>query len=403
MTPHRLPEAPDWARDLFTVGVTGTNGKTTTTTYVAAALAAGGAPAVGITSLSTFVDLGGGALERLATSGDYDGFLEAMRVGRARGATRAAIELTSEALAAGFARAWPCSVGVLTSFDRDHQDAHGSAEHYLASKAQLFVRLPRGGTAILNAGCTASELVTEVVPEHARLWRYGLLAKPGLELYATAIEPSWDGTRIMLDGVLPDLPAELSIRAIGDVFAENALAALAAAAASGVPLAGAARAIARSEPLPGRFECVARRPWVVVDHAHTPAAIARTLATARRMCSGRVTLVFGAGGGRDRGKRRLMGAAAARADRVIVTNDNPRDEAPLAIAEEVASGVGAHGGLEVELDRAVAIGRAIRHAAADDVVVVAGRGAETLQVIGRERVALSDAEAARRAHAALSR
>jgi UDP-N-acetylmuramoyl-L-alanyl-D-glutamate--2,6-diaminopimelate ligase len=396
-----FPDPPPWAHEIFTVGVTGTNGKTTTTALVAAALARATPPVVRITSLGAFLDRPEEL--RLELAEDYRGFIEAMRIGRARGATRAAIELTSEALSAGFARAWPCQVGVLTSFDHDHLDAHGSAEHYLASKAQLFLSLPEAGTAVLNAGEPMSELVAEVVPAHARILRYAIAGRATdldrLELAAARVTPSWSGTELELGGTLPGLPDRLRIRAIGEVFAENALAALGAAIASGASPESATRGIELALPPPGRFECVAERPWVVVDYAHTPQALARTLQSARSLCSGQLSLVFGSGGSPDREKRSALGAAARSADRVIVSNDNPRREDPLQIAADLLAGLGPHPRVEVELDREIAIERAVRSAAADDVVLIAGRGPEKFQTIGDQRRPFSDADVARRAHA----
>jgi UDP-N-acetylmuramoyl-L-alanyl-D-glutamate--2,6-diaminopimelate ligase len=395
-----FPDPPPWAHELLTVGVTGTNGKTTTTTLVAAALARAAPPVVRITSLGAFLDEPGE--RRLAFGQDHAGFIAAMRHGRAHGARRAAIELTSEALAVGFARAWPCQIGVFTSFDHDHLDAHGSPEHYLASKAQLFSSLPDAGTAVLNAGDAATELVAEVVPAHATIVRYALADRASdparLELAAARVTPSWNGTEIELFGRFPRLPPRMTIRAIGEPFAENALAALAAAMASGVSAEQARRGIELAPAPPGRFERVAERPWVVVDYAHTPEALRRTLLTARRLCNGRLSVVFGVGGNRDREKRRAMGAAAIGADHVIVSNDNPRREDPRQIASDLLAGLGAHPSIELELDRARAIERAVRDAAPDDLVLIAGRGQEKYQTIGDQRRPLSDADVARLAH-----
>src|SRR5262249_30788274 len=151
------------------------------------------------------------------------------------------------------------------------------------------------------------------------------------------VEPSWRGTRLKIRGAGPfaSAPAELFVRAIGDVFAENALAAWAGAVAAGVDLHRAARAIAEGPPPPGRFEIVHSAPYVVVDYAHTPDALSRTLAVARKLCRGRLTVVFGAGGNRDKKKRAPMGTAASISDRVILTSDNPRDEDPAQIAREI--------------------------------------------------------------------
>jgi UDP-N-acetylmuramoyl-L-alanyl-D-glutamate--2,6-diaminopimelate ligase len=372
----RFPEPPAWSRELHTVGVTGTNGKTSVTLLCGAALARLRAPVAVATTVGSFLDH-----ERLDVAADYHGFLATMEAARARRGRFAAIELTSEALALGFARAWPCTVGVFTNLTRDHLDAHQSPEHYLASKAQLFMHLPRGGTAVLNGCDPASDLLEEVIPDGVVVRRYGVpsrgTAAKELELRAESITLGWDGTRVRARG----LDGELRIRAIGEVFAENALGALLAALASGVPAEHALEALAAAAPPPGRFEVVGGPPHVVVDYAHTPDALRRTLAAARRLCRGRLIVVFGAGGDRDRDKRPLMGEAAREADGIVLTSDNPRSEDPAAIAAAIRDGVGAHQGLVVELDRERAIVEAVAAAGPDDVVVLAGKGHERTQEI----------------------
>jgi UDP-N-acetylmuramoyl-L-alanyl-D-glutamate--2,6-diaminopimelate ligase len=380
------------------VGVTGTNGKTSTTTWVAAALRARSSPVVRATTVGYYLDD-----EELALPRDYDGFLAVMRASVERGGTLAAIELTSEALARGFAVAWPCEIGVFTNLTHDHLDTHGSPEHYLASKAQLFVNLPKGGTAILNGCDEASRLLGEVVPDGVTSWRYGVpsrgAAQAELDLRADRVDLSWAGTRLSCAASrrLPAMPQELSVRAIGEVYAENALAALLGAVAAGVPADEAAARIASAPPPPGRFEVVHEKPYVVVDYAHSPDALARTFAAARALCGdGELTVVFGAGGKRDKAKRAPMGEAARVADRVILTSDNPRDEDPADIARALAAGLVGHPRVETELDREAAIARAIDGAKADGVIVVAGKGHETEQVSGSATRAFSDAEVARR-------
>lgn len=410
-----FPPAPPWAERLLTVGVTGTNGKTSTTTWVAAALGAMARPVARVTTLGSFLDG-----EGLDVEASYDGFLETMRLASARGARCAAIELTSEALALGFAGAWPCQVGVFTNLSHDHLDAHGSPEHYLASKAQLFVRLPPGGAAVLNGRDPASRLLEEILPTGVRVISYGLLEGPGarprreseagaqdskngehFDLLGHDAEVTWEGTRVSLEakGEIRPVPGELRLRAIGVIYAENAIAALAAAIAAGAPAEAAARAIEATPPPPGRFEVVSAEPHVVVDFAHTPDALARTLETARSLCRGALVVVFGAGGNRDRAKRVPMGAAAAIADRVVLTSDNPRDEDPAAIAEAIREGLSGHRHVDVELDRAAAIAGAIEGAAPGDVVVIAGKGHERDQTVGGARRPFSDVDIARAAAA----
>jgi UDP-N-acetylmuramoyl-L-alanyl-D-glutamate--2,6-diaminopimelate ligase len=378
---------------LRSVGITGTNGKTTTTTWLAAALRAAQSPVFCATTLGYFLDD-----EKLSAGKGYEGFLDAARAASARGARVAALELTSQALWSGVARAWPCEVGVFTNLSNDHLDAHGDAEHYLASKAQLFLALPADGCAVLNGCDPTFELLREVVPAHARVLTYGHSARgpanQELDLRITGVRVSWSGTTFRSEGE-PFGTRGLRVRGIGEVFAENAAAALLGAWAMGVPLNTAARAIAQAPPPPGRFEVVATRPRVVIDYAHSPDAIVRTCATARRLASrdgGKLTVVFGAGANRDPAKRPLMGKAVRRADRVTLTTDNPRDEDPSTIAAAIAKGLARHPHVQIELDRRTAITSAIREAHPRDVVLVCGKGHEKDQVVAGAARHFSDKE-----------
>jgi UDP-N-acetylmuramoyl-L-alanyl-D-glutamate--2,6-diaminopimelate ligase len=388
---------------LFTVGVTGTNGKTSTTRWTAACLGALARPVAQTTTLGSFLDD-----EPFQASRDFRGFLATMRAASDRGGRFAAIELTSEALARGFARSWQSHVGVFTNLSHDHLDAHGSPEHYLASKAQLFVMLPPGGWAVLNACDEAARLLAEVVPPHARVVRYGVptrgspWARP--DLLAVGVETTWEGTRIEIEpgGELAHAPRTIRIQAIGDIYAENALAALAAALVVGVEPDDAARALAAAPVPPGRFELVsggeARGPRVVVDFAHTPDALARTLGVARTLAGGgRVVVVFGAGGDRDHAKRAPMGAAASRADRVFLTSDNPRGEDPARIADAIRAGIAPGPDVTTEIDRRRAIASAVADAADGDVVVIAGKGHEAEQIVAGQSLPFDDAAEARAA------
>jgi UDP-N-acetylmuramoyl-L-alanyl-D-glutamate--2,6-diaminopimelate ligase len=393
---------PDWSHRLFTVGVTGTNGKTSTTRWTAACLARVARPVAQTTTLGSFLDDA-----PFDAPHDFGGFLATMRAALDAGGRFAAVEMTSEALARGFARAWPARVGVFTNLTHDHLDAHGSPEHYLASKAQLFVALPPGGgVAVLNSADSSSELLAEVIPPGVRVVRYAVPSRGEVvgvpDLRAREVEPSWDGTRILLDarGELAAAPRELRIRAIGDVYAENAIAALAASLVAGVPPAEAADALARAPVPRGRFEPIVageRGPRAVVDYAHTPDALGRTLAAARRLCRGSLSVVFGAGGDRDKDKRAPMGTAASTADRIYLTSDNPRSEDPERIAAQIREGIADGVPVAVVLDRREAIRRAIADAGEDDVVLVAGKGHETEQTIAGRTQPFDDAAEARAA------
>ncbi|MEM9695580.1 MAG: cyanophycin synthetase, partial [Myxococcota bacterium] len=263
----------------------------------------------------------------------------------------------------------------------DHLEAHGSPEHYLASKAQLFMALPPTGTAILNGCDETAPLLAEIVPRGVKTLFYGSRTRGpaalALDLEATGIDVNWHGTTVRLHSALPLGIRTLHLPAIGAVYAENALAALLAARVAGVAPADAAHAIATCPLVPGRFEVVRRRPYAVVDYAHTPDALRRVLTTARALCKGRLTVVFGAGGDRDRSKRAAMGAAASVCDRIVLTNDNPRSEAPMAIIEALRAGIESASAVEIELERARAIALALGQARDEDVIVVAGKGHET--------------------------
>lgn len=397
MTQRRLPPPPPWHSQILTVGVTGTNGKTTTTAWVAAALQKIARPVARATTVGFFLDE-----EKLPIEQSYKGFIAGMNECLDRGGTRAAIELTSESLAQGFAHVWPCRVGVFTNLSHDHLDAHGSFEHYLASKAQLFMSLRPGDTAVLNASDENYALLKEVTPAGVVHRSYAVPARgaPAGEpdIVATKVTVSWDGTVITCaprEG--SGLPSELRVRGIGAVYAENALAALLGAVAAGVPAPDAAQALAEAAPPPGRFEVVHRKPYVVVDYAHSPDALARTVAIARGLADeakAKLLVVFGAGGKRDKDKRGPMGKAAMPADVVYLTSDNPRDEDPADIAKAIATGLVGHGAVRTELDRAKAITAAVLEAAEDDVVLVAGKGHETEQTIGEEKRHFSDGEVA---------
>lgn len=390
-----VPDPPPWADQLTSVGVTGTNGKTSTTLWLGAMLATVSRPVGIATTLGYALDD-----EAFEAGRDFGGFLSAMRATLDRGGSHAALEMTSEALAMGFARAWPSQVGVFTNLSFDHLDAHGSPEHYLASKAQLFMHLRPGGTAVLNAADPCGALLQEVLPDGIEVVRYGLASRgdtTDADVVGRAVSFDWSGTRVELE----DRPA-LRVRAIGEVFAENAVAAWLGAIAAGAEPAVAAAALAEAPAPPGRFDLVnpepeAGAPRVVVDYAHTPDALGRTVATAKSLASrdgGAVRLVFGAGGGRDPSKRPIMGEAASGADAVWITTDNPRHEDPSAIAEAVAEGLANHPDCRILLARDEAIRSAIAASGTGDVVLVAGKGHERDMVVGGEKVAFSDGEIA---------
>ncbi len=382
-----FPPPPPWVDEILTVGVTGTNGKSSTVRWIAAALGGLDEAVVAISTLGHQI-----GQQDCGYPPTYAGFVETMSRGRELGARHAAIELTSASLSVGFLRGWRCQVGVFTNLSQDHLDIHGSAEHYLASKAQLFLQLPPGGTAVLNREDPASALLDEVIGPKVKRLGYGRGDGGTADVIASDLCVTWEGTTARLErrGELSGLPDRLTLKAIGEVYMENALAALLGAHAAGVPADQAAAAIEATPPPPGRFEVVSRSPTVVVDYAHTPDALQRTLATARELCPGQLWVILGAGGNRDRAKRAPLGRAAAAADRIVLTSDNPRREDPAAIAAELAAPLESHPAVVTILDRRAAIAQALSRAGADDVILVAGKGHEHTQVDTRGSRQLSD-------------
>lgn len=397
-TPAPFP----WAERFTTVGVTGTNGKTSTTRLVAAAMETEARPVMSETTIG--YEFRGQPVKVART---LHGYLGALARAARLGSRHAAIEVTSQALMRGYAKMWRFDVGVFTNLSHDHLNQHGSWEHYLASKAQLFVHLGPGQTAVLNAADPCSQLLDQVTPADVkRLW-YGVSSRGELlcpaELEAERVELTLAGTKVHLKDTpfAAQFGGVLQTQLLGDVFAENLLAAACAAVAAGIDPIEAARGLAGCPRPAGRFEVVAESPIVAVDYAHTPDALERTCASARRLAGeNRLIVVFGAGGMRDQDKRGPMGRAVGEAaDHAFITNDNPRNETPAAIAHALSEGcrAGKRAVVHVLLDRKEAIEAAIRLANPGDCVLIAGKGHERTQTIGKQELPFSDVDVAREA------
>jgi UDP-N-acetylmuramoyl-L-alanyl-D-glutamate--2,6-diaminopimelate ligase len=361
----------DPSRRLEVVGVTGTNGKTTTVHLLRSVLEATGRPTLVI-----------GTLTGTRTTPEAPELQAQLAEAVARGTRAVAMEVSSHALAQHRVDATWFTVAVFTNLSRDHLDFHPTMEDYFQTKARLFEE-GRSATAVVNVDDPYGRLLRDaaVIPTDG----YSLDEVDDLELGIASSSFRWRGERIHLG-----LGGRFNVsNALGAAHAAMALGATPDLIAAGLGAAG---------PVPGRFEPVDEgQPFdVVVDYAHTPDGLERVLDAAREIASagerrGRVIVVFGCGGDRDATKRPAMGEVAARlANRVVLTSDNPRREDPGAIIDAVLAGIPSGTDLVVDPDRRAAIAVAIADAEAADIVVIAGKGHETTQTIGDEVVPFDD-------------
>jgi UDP-N-acetylmuramoyl-L-alanyl-D-glutamate--2,6-diaminopimelate ligase len=367
------------SRGLRVVGVTGTNGKTTTVHLLAAICRAAGVPCATVGTLGAAL---GSQRWPLANTTPPALELQALLATlRAAGAAAVAMEVSSHALALNRVDDVRFAAAIFTNLTRDHLDFHGSLTEYARSKRRLLELAPE---AAINIDDPVGAAFAREFPQAVS---YAIDAPAGVRAERLRLEPG--GSFFSVDAT----PVHLPLRGRFNVY--NALAAFAAARALNVPDAAIGRGLAAAPAVPGRMERIAGLGIeAIVDYAHTPDALENVLRAARESTRGDVIVVFGCGGDRDRGKRAPMGEIAARlADRVIVTSDNPRSEDPAAIAQAVAAGTGS----EIVLDRRSAIRRAIAAAAAGDTVVVAGKGHETYQIIGDRVLAFDDRDEVRAA------
>lgn len=391
---HRVYGRP--SEQLWVAGVTGTNGKTTTSQWIAQALNAVGTRCGVIGTLGWGI---GAELEALAnTTPDAVSVHRMLARFHEQGARAAAMEVSSIGLDQTRVNGVRFGVAVFTNLSRDHLEYHGDMQRYAEAKARLF-DLPGVEHAVINLDdafglAQASRLVA--AGRHVIGYSRAGVELPGcVPLHARELSNTPTGLRFRVHWQGED--ADVALGMVGEFNVSNVLAVIGALLVRGLSFEDATRALARLVPPPGRMQLLGGvgEPLVLVDYAHTPDALAKVLEAARETATrrgGRVSCVFGCGGERDPGKRPLMGEMAARlADRVIVTSDNPRGEDARVIADMVLQGCP---GAECRLDRAAAIAAAVGEAAANDVVVIAGKGHEPYQEIAGRRLPFSDAEQA---------
>jgi UDP-N-acetylmuramoyl-L-alanyl-D-glutamate--2,6-diaminopimelate ligase len=367
------------SRHLTVVGVTGTAGKTTITHLLASIFAADGRPSGVI-----------GTLSGARTTPEAPELQALLAEHRRRGDPAVAIEVSSHGLELHRVDAIRFAVAVFTNLSQDHLDFHGTMDDYFAAKARLFSPTFTDQAVI----CTDDEWGRRLLADLARrgdieTHPYRLDDAEDLRLSPAGAEFTWQGERI-----------DLALAGRFNVL--NAVGAATAAAVAGVSPGAIARGLGSAAPVPGRFEAVdAGQPFtLIVDYSHKPDALDQALRAARELVTddGELTVVFGCGGDRDTAKRPVMGQVAARlADQVLLTSDNPRSEDPLAIIAAVRAGTPAGSPVITEPDRRHAIDLAVASARPGGVVVVAGKGHETTQVIGDQALPFDDRVVARAA------
>lgn len=387
------------AERLKLVGITGTNGKTTTTYLVDSIFRTAGLPAGMMGTVEYRLPDGvEPSTHTTPESLDLQRFLARVC---AAGGTHAVFEVSSHALAQD--RVWGCrfAAAVFTNLTQDHLDYHGTLDNYFAAKRRLFEGTGAGAPAVgvLNADDPRSR---ELAALPGRVLTYGLEKKADINAKKPTL--SFSGIRFIAETPAGSFAVRSPLVARINLY--NLLAAIGVGLALELDREAIAEGIARLERVPGRFERVdAGQPFlVVVDYAHTHDAIRNVIATARELNpQGRVIVVFGCGGERDRTKRPLMGEAAGRsADLVVLTNDNPRSEDPRLIINDVLVGLRrAEGQYLVEPDRARAIGLAFDAARAGDIVLLLGKGHERYQILGDQKLPWNEIEVARQKLAGL--
>ncbi len=371
----------DPAAELELIGVTGTNGKTTTV-ELARHILNRGIPTGSLGTLGVTDAAGNREETSLTTPGPID-FARRLADLRKSGVAAVVAEVSSHALVQERVAGVTFQVGVFTNLSRDHLDYHADLEEYRATKARLVDLVSEDGTLVINA----DEPAWTDLKRRGRSIRYGLGGD--CDYTARDVQLGRNGSRWMLVG--PDAEVEVELPLLGEFNVLNALAAAAIAGAEGFDVGMAAESLATAPTIPGRLEVLAEEPLVLRDYAHTPDALRRALSALRPLVNGRLIAVFGCGGDRDAGKRGMMGQAAAEgADYTIVTSDNPRSESPGAIIEAILPGLG-DAPHEKNEDRRAAIARALEIAGPEDAVLLAGKGHETYQIVGDDRKPFDEA------------
>jgi UDP-N-acetylmuramoyl-L-alanyl-D-glutamate--2,6-diaminopimelate ligase len=385
------------SRSMSVVGITGTNGKTTTAYLLRSVLEAAGKKC-GLLGTVTY-SIGNQELPAARTTPEAPDVQRMFRRMVDSGCSACVMEVSSHALSLRRVDDTHFAAGIFTNLTRDHLDYHGDMESYFAAKKRLFELLDPGSPGVINLDDPRGELLRKAVP-HPMTYA---ITKPA-DVTSGPLSMTFEG--LEFDVRTPKGPVHVKSRLVGRPNVSNILATVAAATALELPAAAIERGLAALSGVPGRFEVVSRHAddvTVVIDYAHTDDALKNLLETARPLAPGRVITVFGCGGDRDRTKRPLMGAVAARlSDVVVMTSDNPRSEDPARIIDEIKRGLPPPSDRDAAsvvaiVDRREAIAFAIGRAQPGDLVLLAGKGHEKSQTIGRQELPFDEAEIAREA------
>ena len=384
---------------LALIGVTGTNGKTTTTHLIEHLAASCGQPTALFGTLENRWP--GHRVAAKHTTAFADVLQAQLAQAAAAGARIGAIEVSSHALDQQRVAGCRFAGAVFTNLTQDHLDYHLSMEAYFAAKALLFAPPLLTGAAVVNSDDPWGRRLAEQLAAAGNPCWSSSLEQPNAELRIADLQMGEDGVRGHLISPRGDGPFHSPL--VGRFNLMNLLQAVGVLQQQALPLPALLEALTSFRGVPGRMEKVlapegVAAPAVLVDYAHTPDGLASALGACRPFTNGRLICVFGCGGDRDRSKRPQMGAIAARlADRVVVTSDNPRTEDPQRILEDVLAGIPAGTPLQVQADRASAIATAIAEAAPTDLVLIAGKGHEDYQILGTTKIHFDDREEALRA------